>query len=244
MGVRRYLLCCVMGSLWSFVSLADEVALLPLSLPTATKETLQRGAQLFMNYCSGCHSLRYLRYNQMGYDLGLTTFAGDLDRDLLMNNLIFTTAKVDSPIDNSMPAEDARQWFGRVPPDLSLTAKERGASWIYTYLKSFYADQHRPFGANNLLVPDVGMPNVLAPLQGRVIRTPGHGDVFEHLLLVHPGEMSPQQFDSMLQDLVTFLVYTAEPMAGTRYRMGVAVMLFLCCFLVVAYALKRTYWKK
>ena len=145
-----------------------------------------------------------------------------------------------------MPPTDARQWFGRTPPDLSLSARERGADWIYTYLKSFYVDKSRPFGANNLLVPDVAMPNILAPLQGSVIAE-NHGDSMDRqkpldIVLVARGEMTEQEFDSALQDLVTFLVYVAEPVQLIRYRIGVFVLLFLLIFLVVAYRLKRSYW--
>ena len=238
-----YLMICL--GLWVQVAMAD-VELLPIVIDVQDKEKLQRGAKIFMNYCSGCHSLRYMRYNRMAKDLGLTTFTGDLDSDLLVNNLIFTAAKIHDPIENSMPAADARQWFGRVPPDLSLSAREHGPEWLYTYLKSFYADTNRPFGANNALVPDVSMPNILAPLEGHVIaeqQTRGLDyQLPRRLVLVEQGEMSQQQFDSTLQDLVTFLVYVAEPVQLIRYRIGRVVILFLCIFLIVAYQLKKFYW--
>ncbi len=234
-------MCCLQ------VSASEDVELLPISINLQDTEKLQRGAKVYMNYCSGCHSLRYMRYNRMAKDLGLTSFAGDIDAGLLVNNLIFTKATVYDPIVNSMPAVDARQWFGRVPPDLSLTARERGPAWIYTYLKSFYLDKNRPFGANNVLVPDVSMPNILAPLIGTVIMQ-HQQDNENHtlpmrLVLVSPGEMSQQQFDSTLEDLVTFLTYVAEPVKLVRYRIGLVVMLFLFVFLIVAYQLKRTYWR-
>jgi len=224
-----------------------DIEMLPIDINLKDKAALQRGAGLFMNYCSGCHSLRYMRYNQMAKDLGLTTFDGQLDKDLLKNNLIFTTASVFDPIQISMPEVDARQWFGRLPPDLSLSARERGTDWIYTYLKSFYLDKSRPFGANNLLVPDVGMPNILAPLEGEVIRvTQGErsdSSVNASLLLVEKGEMTEHQFDSALQDLVTFLAYVGEPAKLVRYRIGVGVLIFLGIFLIVAYRLKKNYWR-
>jgi ubiquinol-cytochrome c reductase cytochrome c1 subunit len=180
------------------------------------KEVLQRGAKLFINYCAGCHSLRYLHYHRMAVDLGLSN-------DLLVNNLIFTGAKIDEPIRNSMPAAKAKKWFGVAPPDLSLVARERGAAWIYTYLKSFYADDSRPFGTNNRLAPGVAMPNVLA---------------------VDKGEMSQQQFEQTLEDLVSFLVYVGEPAKLLRYRMGIKVIIFLSLFLIVVYQLKKLYWIK
>lgn len=242
------LVCSVMmvAVLWVQIAVAD-VKLLPILINVKDKQKLQRGAKVFMNYCSGCHSLRYMRYNHMAKDLGLTTFTGDVDMDLLVNNLIFTTAKISDPIENSMPANDARQWFGRVPPDLSLSARERGPEWLYTYLKSFYADTNRPFGTNNALVPDVSMPNILAPLEGKVIVEQQKGNISYqvplHLVLVEQGEMSPQQFDSTLQDLVTFLVYVGEPVQLIRYRIGIIVLLFLSLFLAVAYQLKKFYWR-
>ena len=146
-----------------------------------------------------------------------------------------------------MPASDAREWFGIVPPDLTLTARERGANWIYTYLKSFYADSSRPFGANNLLVPDVAMPNILEPLIGYVVavteQNAGGKPQISHLTLVRPGEMNQQEFDSAMEDLVNFLVYVAEPVKLIRYRIGYLVIAFLSIFLIVAYLLKKNYWR-
>ena len=244
-----------MNKVWVYLVIAAslmrvasaDVALLPIDIDVQDREKLQRGAKLFMNYCSGCHSLRYMRYNRMAKDLGLTTFSGEIDKDLLVNNLIFTTASIQDPIQISMPAAGARQWFGKLPPDLSLSAREHGPAWLYTYLKSFYADKKRPFGANNVLVPDVAMPNILAPLEGQVIVELGNNGVENQLpsrlVLVEQGEMSQQQFDSALQDLVTFLVYVAEPVKLIRYQIGLLVMIFLCLFVGVAYQLKIHYWR-
>lgn len=220
------------------------VALLPVTINLHNTASLQRGAKFFMNYCSGCHSLRYMRYNRMANDLGLTTFTGEIDNDLLSNNLIFTTAKVEDPIENSMPPADAQQWFGRVPPDLSLSARQHSPAWIYTYLKSFYVDKNRPFGTNNILVPNVSMPNILGPLIGKVILIPNAQEQStSRLLLVRAGVMNEQEFDSALQDLVTFLTYVSEPVKLIRYRMGVFVILFLLVFIAVAYRLKKFYWR-
>ena len=246
LGRFKIALCLILAFSWLQV-VASEVELNSVSIDLHDTEKLQRGAKIFMNYCSGCHSLRYMRYNRMGKDLGLTTFAGDIDTDLLVSNLIFTKATVYEPIVNSMPATEARQWFGRVPPDLSLTARERGPEWIYTYLTSFYLDKTRPFGANNVLMPDVSMPNILAPLQGTVIAV--HQENNENhqlplrLVLIDQGEMSQQQFDSTVQDLVTFLTYVAEPGKLVRYRIGVVVILFLFVLLIAAYQLKKVYWR-
>ncbi|KTD25534.1 cytochrome c1 [Legionella maceachernii] len=238
----KYLIGCF--ALLALQMTQSAVALLPVKIDVHDQTKLQRGAKIFMNYCSGCHSLQYLRYSRMGKDLGLVTFNGQLDTRLLINNLVFTHAKVQDPIQVSMPVADARQWFGLVPPDLSLTARERGAAWIYTYLKSFYADSARPFGTNNLLVLDTAMPNILAPLEGEVIARTESSWQIPRLVLKQKGEMSPQQFDEMLEDLVTFLVYVAEPAKLVRYSIGIKVIIFLLIFLVVAYLLKRSYWKK
>lgn len=225
------------------VAFADE-GLFPININIRDTARLQRGAKIFMNYCSGCHSLRFMRYNRMATDLGLTSFTGEIDNDLLINNLIFTKATVYDPIVNSMSEEDARQWFGKVPPDLSLKARERGAAWLYTYLKSFYVDKARPFGTNNTLLPDVAMPNVLAPLEGTVIVEEKKSKKQSlRLVLIEQGEMNQNEFDSTLQDLVTFLVYVAEPAKLTRYRVGVFVLIFLGVFLIVGYQLKKIYWK-
>lgn len=226
----------------------DNVELLPVKIDLSDKEKLQRGARLFMNYCSGCHSLRYMRYNRMATDLGLTTFDGQLDEGLLVNNLIFTHATVHDPIEISMPPTDARQWFGVVPPDLSLVARKRGEKWLYTYLNSFYEDKSRPFGSNNLLIPNVAMPNVLAPLVGRVIAvrsgTQGSDLSVKYLLNMGGGEMTPQEFANAMQELVSFLVYVGEPVKLVRYRAGGFVMAYLFVFLFIIYRLKKNYWKK
>lgn len=194
---------------------------LPVHIDTEDHATLQRGAKQFMDYCSGCHALRYMRYNRMAKDLGMTTSTGEIDPQRLKNNLIYTRATPQDPIQISMPAVDARQWFGRVPPDLSLTANERGTAWIYAYLNSFYPDPKRPFGANNLLIPDVSMPNVLLPLR-------------------EDHHMTQQQFDQSLIDIVTFLSYVAEPEKAERQMLGWKVLLFLFVFFIVIYGLRKS----
>jgi ubiquinol-cytochrome c reductase cytochrome c1 subunit len=210
--------------------------------------SLQRGAKIFMNYCSGCHSLKYMRYNGMAKALGLTTFSGEVNENLLKSNLIFTRATIYDPIQIALPAEDAREWFGKMPPDLSLTAREKGTDWIYTYLKSFYVDPKRPYGANNLLVPDVGMPNILAPLQGEVVASHPANELPQinnsRLMLIEKGEMSQHEFDSALKDLITFLSYVAEPHYKERIHIGIGVLLFLLILALFAYQLKKVYWRK
>lgn len=194
-----------------------------LSINLQDKTSLQRGAKLFMNYCSGCHSLKYLRYNHMAEGLGLIGLSGQVDENLLKNNLIFTQATINDPIQIAMPPEDAKQWFGIVPPDLSLIARAKGAEWLYNYLSGFYTDDSRPFGVNNYLVPDVAMPNIL--------------DTLRH-------EIQTQEFDKSLLDLVTFLTYVSEPIQMERYRVGYFVLGFLVVLLGACWALKIVYWRK
>lgn len=244
--MKKNVLCLLIALVGMGLAGANSSNLLSIDMNVHDAARLQRGAKIYMNYCSGCHSLRYMRYSRMAQDLGLTTFTGEVDTELLKNNLIFTTADVQDPIQISMPPTDARQWFGRIPPDLSLSARELGPNWLYTYLKSFYIDKGQPFGTNNLLVPNVGMPNILAPLQGNVIAKhlgeSTDSGLPSTLVLLERGEMTEQEFDSTLQDLVTFLVYVAEPIQLSRYRIGVWVILFLLIFLGLIYQLKQTYW--
>ncbi len=221
---------------------AAEIAMQPVSVSIQDKVRLQRGAKLFMNYCSGCHSLRYMRYNRIAEDLGLVDFSGQVDENLL-RNLIFTKVTPYEPVQIAMPLDDAKQWFGIIPPDLSLIAREKGADWLYHYLKSFYNDNSRPFGVNNLLVPNVAMPNILEPLMGQQALVVDNESHRESLLLVKHGEMLPIDFDSSLRDLVTFLVYVGEPVQLTRRKLGIFVVLFLSLLFIVVYFLNKIYWR-
>lgn len=199
---------------------------------------LQHGAKLFMNYCSGCHSLQYLRYSRMASDLHLS-------KEEVMENLNFTGAKFQQPIVAAMPAADATKWFGKAPPDLSLEVRAKGADWVYSYLHGFYLDPSRPVGWNNTVFPNASMPNVLAPLQGvqKLVGDQEHGEGHGELKLVSPGSMTPAQFDNAVRDLTGFLEYAAEPAAMTRTRMGVWVILYLALFTLLAFFLKKEFWK-
>lgn len=194
------------------------------SIDVHNKPQLQRGAKVFMNYCSGCHSLRYLRYSSMAEGLGLLGFDGRVDEGLLKSNLIFTHATINDPIRIALPPEDAKQWFGVVPPDLSLVAREKGVDWLYAYLNGFYNDNARPFGTNNILVPGVAMPDILESLKSQ--------------------HVTQQQFDSLVWDLVTFLAYVGEPEQSARYRLGPFVLIFFGVLLLAAVGLKTMYWRK
>jgi len=204
--------------------------------------SLQRGAQLYMNYCSGCHSLKYMRYSRMAKDLGLT-------EEEVMENLNFTGAKFGEQVLVSMPAAGAEKWFGKMPPDLSVTSRVRGSDWIYSYLKSFYVDETRPLGWNNTVYPNASMPNPLWEMQGiqRAVHgapDPATGDpVVARLELAAPGSQAAQEFDRTARDITAFLEYVGEPAALKRQSMGVWVILFLAFFTFLAWLLKQEYWK-
>ena len=208
------------------------------------KASLQKGAKLFVNYCMGCHSLEYQRYNRMARDIGLTD-------EQVKDNLIFTGAKVGDTMKNAMPRADAKAWFGVAPPDLNVIARARGVNYLYTYLLTFYQDVTRPFGVNNAAFPNVSMPHVLWELQGMqkpVFETRKKHDGNETKLLkefelVQSGSMSPPEYRETITDLVNFLTYVGEPIQLKRQRIGIWVILFLGLSFVVFYLLKKEYWK-
>ena len=204
--------------------------------------SLQRGAKYFMNYCFGCHSLQYMRYNRMAKDLGI-------DEITLRQNLIFGDAKPGDLMTNALRPEDGEKWFGAAVPDLTLEARLRSPDWIYTYLKSFYIDDTRPYGVNNVIFPLVGMPHVLGDLQGRQeavmeeSHEPGGEPVIKGVKLVEEGGLSPQEYDTMVRDITNFLAYVGEPAQLERERLGRYVLLFLGFLFILAYMLKKEYWK-
>ena len=206
------------------------------------RASLQRGAQLYMNYCSGCHSLKYLRYSRMAEDLGLT-------EDEVMNNLNFTGAKFGEQIQVNLTAEHANQWFGKLPPDLSLITRVRGSDWVYTYLNEFYLDESRPLGWNNKLFPNASMPNPLWELQGLQHAEFGEPDKATGERPVHAlkvtqhGKLDAEGFKTATRDITTFLEYAGEPAALKRQSLGVWVILFLALFTFIAYLLKTEYWR-
>ncbi|WP_426663164.1 cytochrome c1 [Rhodanobacter aciditrophus] len=199
--------------------------------------SLQRGAKLFFNYCVGCHSLKYMRYSRIADDLGLT-------EQQVMQNLDFTGAKFDDPVISHMPAEDAAKWFGKAPPDLSLEVSAKTPDWVYTYLNTFYLDPKSPIGWNNTTLPNAAMPFPLWELQGQqtAVTKPGTDEV-EKLELSRPGKLTPAQYQQATRDLVNFLEYVSEPAALQRHHYGVWVVLFLALFTLLAYFLKKEYWK-
>jgi ubiquinol-cytochrome c reductase cytochrome c1 subunit len=210
--------------------------------------SLQRGARNFMNFCVGCHSLKYERYSRLGVDLGIPP-------DVLEKLVVQPGDKATAYILTSMPAADAEAWFGKTPPDLSLMARERGTDYLYRFLKTFYVDPTRQTGANNLQLPATAMPYVLSELEG--LKKPvyksveKHGEdgkatteqVFDHFEQIAPGRMNAEEYDGFVRDTVNFLDYVGEPTQVQRHNLGVWVVLFLLVFTWLAWLMKKEYWK-
>lgn len=196
-------------------------------------ESLQNGMKFFVENCMGCHSAKYQRYDRAADDIGM-------DKAYIEENLIRGGAKIGEQMKIAMDPNDAKNWFGAPPPDLSLETRLRGPDWVYTYLRSFYVDDARPWGVNNKVFKDVGMPNVLAPLQGVQVCKDEH---CEELELVKAGSMSPEEFDKAIYDLTNFMTYMGEPSRLQSERIGKYVLIFLAILFVFAYLLKKEYWK-
>ncbi|MFT7286382.1 MAG: ubiquinol-cytochrome c reductase cytochrome b subunit [Halieaceae bacterium] len=224
-----------------------------IDLDIGNKPSLQNGAKVYMNYCMGCHSLQYARYNRLADDLGIPA-------DMMHGNLIFDPSMNPGALmENAMDKDRAKVWFGAPPPDLTLISRARQPEWLYTYLKNFYRDDTRPYGVNNKVFANVGMPHVLLELQGLAecasTSEEGHVEplsgtaVAEHqdacgkLVVAEEGLMSSDEFDETVYDLVNFLAYVAEPMRADRQRIGIYVLLFIAVFFVFATLLDREYWK-
>lgn len=228
---------------------SSDVDLDTAPVDVTDQASLKRGAQHFADYCFSCHTAHFMRYNRIGKDLGM-------DEAEVRNMMIFTRDKKGVPtkygslMNVAMTEDFARDVFGAPAPDLSVMARAKGADWLYTYLRSFYVDAGRPTGMNNVVFRDVGMPNVLWELQGLqkpVYKTIQHEgkdvEVLDHLELMQPGSMNQEEFDAFSGDLVNFMVYLAEPVQAERRSLGWKVLLFLVVFFVIAYMLKKEYWK-
>jgi ubiquinol-cytochrome c reductase cytochrome c1 subunit len=239
----------------------------PSNADVTNHAAIQRGAKYFVNYCMGCHSAKYVRY-QLMKQVGLS-------EDQIKENLIFDDSKIGGLMTIAMANDDAAKWFGAAAPDLTLESRLRhGPDWIYSYLKGFYTDPSRPMGVNNTVFKNVGMPNVLWELEGikeavyryevhqdghtvatfdneaeaeAMVKEKGEGykleKVVDRLELVQPGELSAKEFDLVARDLATYLAFIGEPIAEERKRMGVWVILFLTFFTVLAYLMKKEWWK-
>ncbi|MEX2480119.1 MAG: cytochrome c1 [Gammaproteobacteria bacterium] len=240
--ITALLLCCLGSPAWAAGAGLPE--LMDANINLGNKTTLQRGARLFVNYCLSCHSAKYMRYVRMAEDL-------EIPEDVVKDNLMFTTNKIGDTMKVAMRPEDAEQWFGVAPPDLSVIARARGEDWLYSFLNGFHVDDKRPTGVNNLYFPDTAMPHVLADLQGLQRKVEheddGHGDdghgggaAFEQ---VSSGQMSADEYRQATRDLTAFLLYIGEPAKLVRYRIGFWVIAFLLVLLVATYLLKREYWK-
>jgi len=215
---------------------------------TSDQASLQHGAKLFVNYCLNCHSAAFMRYNRL-QDIGFTN-------EQIKDNLLFTTDKVGETMKAAIDPKQAKDWFGANPPDLTLIARSRaghggsGADYLYTFLRTFYPDETKATGWNNLAFPSVGMPHVLWELQGQrrpifeVKEEHGHKiEVFKGWQQITPGTLTPLQYDQAVADLVNFLQWMGEPAKSTRVRIGVWVLLFLLGFTVITWRLNAAYWK-
>lgn len=234
-----------------------------IEVDASDKASLQSGAKYYMNYCMGCHSLQYGRYERTANDIGVPV-------ELFEEKLKFdTSARIGDLMENAMSEKAGKKWFGAAPPDLTLVSRARQPEWLYTYLRTFYVDSSRPWGVNNKVFPDVGMPHVMLELQGLQDCAPGpvhaaNGGIKRdpltgedllykedgqalapcgRLAVIEQGQLSPEEFDQAIYDLVNFLAYVAEPMVEDRKRIGVYVLLFITLFFVFAYLLNREYWK-
>lgn len=250
-----------LASVPAFAEGSGNVRMVPAPIHRLDDESLQRGARNFVNYCLGCHTAKYMRYNRLT-DIGLT-------EDQIRDNLILGDSKIGDTMTNAMTVDQARNWFGAIPPDLSVEARVRGADWLYNYLLGFYKDEKSATGWNNLVFHNVGMPHVLWQLQGvRVLKEtefedhvralgaataakglnalePAGGDKWKLVTFDQqvPGTMTQVEYESFTADLVNYLDYMAEPAKNQRIGMGIAVLLFLSVLFILAYLLKRSYWR-
>jgi ubiquinol-cytochrome c reductase cytochrome c1 subunit len=211
------------------------------------KESLQRGAHTFVNYCLNCHSASYMRYNRL-QDLGLS-------EQQIRENLVFPDVKVGDLMKTAMDPKDAKEWFGTTPPDLTVVARSRsshagpGSDWLYTYLRTFYKDSTRPTGWNNVVYPNVGMPHALWQLQGEQVLKEGKEQAEGYMKTVHvltldkPGRMKPVEYDRLVADLVNYMTYMSEPSRDDRTTLGLYALIVISILIALSYALKKAYWK-
>jgi len=243
MRTKLLVLAAALAPVAAFAA-GGEAKLDHANVDITNRASLQRGAANFVNYCLGCHSAKYVRYNRLAADLGLT-------EEQLVENLMFTGERPHDTMKIGMSADDAKRWFGVVPPDLSLVARSRGADYLYTFLRSFYADPAKATGSNNIVLPGTAMPHVLWELQGvQEAVWEGHVDAagnaqrhFKEFKLVTPGKLSPEEYDGFVRDTVNFLEYIAEPAQLQRRSLAFPVIAFLVFFTLLAWALKKEYWK-
>ena len=256
--VMAWLACLAAGL--SAVAAESTVELEPMTPNLADKPSLQRGMALFMNYCIGCHSLKFQRYERTADDLAIP-------HKVALENLVFTDQQIGGLMETAMAPESAKNWFGAAPPDLTMVDRVRGTAWVYNMLKTFYVDENRPFGVNNQVYPNIGMPHVLMDLQGTPIKDcrgykpidilDGEETVVAlregtvdrekncSFIKVEPGTgtMSEEEFDQAAYDIANFLHYVGDPGRAERHRLGYWVLGFLALLFVFATMLNREYWK-
>jgi ubiquinol-cytochrome c reductase cytochrome c1 subunit len=242
-------------------STGSDIRLEPAPIDRLSVESLQRGARTFVNYCLNCHGARYMRYNRLT-DLGI-------DTAMIQDNLMFASEKIGETMTVAMTPKDGKAWFGVPPPDLTVEARVRGVDWLYNYFIGFYKDDDVSTGWNNLVFPNVGMPHVLweeagtnrlvsteymtheeaiaaaIAVKGLVVLAPAKDNkyIVETVALEKEGSLKPDEYKAMVADLVNYLDYMAEPAKNTRISIGLLVLLYLGVLFVLAYWLKREYWK-
>jgi ubiquinol-cytochrome c reductase cytochrome c1 subunit len=236
-AISGWLLACALSFSAGAMAASEGEYIEQSGVNTRDVAAAQRGARLFVNYCLSCHSANYMRYNRLAEDL-------DLTEDMVMQNLVFSNAKIGDTMSIAMRPKDAQEWLGKAPPDLSLVARSRGVDWLYSYMKGFYRDDTGSW--NNLLLPNAAMPHVFWQMQGiqePVFHTVHGEDVIKELVLVEPGELTPEEYEHTVRDLVTFLDYLSEPSKLKRKNIGIWVMLFIAFFAFLTYLLKAEYWR-
>lgn len=245
----------ILVSILSFCSIdlyaaGPAVPLDHIKTNVADQESLQNGLATFMNYCFACHSMQYARYERAANDLGIP-------HNIFEENLLVGEVKIGQLMTIAMSSDQAKVWFGNPPPDLTLSARLRGPDWLYSYLRGFYADPKRPYGVNNAVFKDVGMPHVLAGLQGVCAEEPALGvkPVVDPLSgnivkqsgcneFSSEGALSPKEYDALIYDLVNFLTYVGEPSRLESERMGRNVLIFLAFLFVFVYFLNKEFWRE
>ncbi len=255
----HFLFVMMLVPVWAHAATETNWHMQPMEPNLADKPSLQRGLKLYANYCLGCHSLKFQRYERTADDL-------EIPHDIMVDNVIFTGQKIGGLMQTAMSTESAKAWFGAPPPDLTMVAKVRGPEWLYNYLKTFYVDESRPLGVNNKVFPNVGMPHALLELQGIPVEVPKqvpkiHPDGYELRDPLVPGKaiteerlvldvvegtgkLTATEYDQAVYDIVNFLHYVAEPARTERERLGVYVLLFLVVLYVFTALLGREYSKE
>ncbi len=233
----------------SSINASSNITLNKATINLENYKSLQKGAKIFLENCQGCHGLKYMRYSDLAIGIKLQDQSAQSLDQIIKEKFMHSVQGLNenSSISSSINKENAAKWFGKLPPDLSLIARYRGTNWLFTYMKSFYKDDSRPFGVNNLVFPDVGMPHVLLKYQG--IQTlkknvNHHEKNIENILeLTENGELSKDEYDSLVTDLVTFLSYVGEPIQVERQNIGTFVLIFSIVLVIILFLLKKEFWK-